>query len=264
MWWPAVAQTKSPPCSASSPAIASAFSRRSASPVRMTTPVSMSSGCSAGGRVGLVDDCGERRVVDALVALVGGQRHRRLEQRLARDDVVAAGEVLAVAAQVDAGEDDLRAGRADVDADARERDVVLHPDRVLLERLVGIEIEMVVIVVGVAVVVVHEVLAEQMVGERMRLLAVVGVGHRSRLLVRPAATSLVLASYGIPCPLPHPRNGQGRDPERRTERNVGGSLHRTPRRTRHRIRVRQCGDPVRPDRRGALAAQGERHGSRGS
>ncbi len=139
-------------------------------------------GLEAGGRVGLVDDGGERRVVDALVALIGGQRHRRLVERLARDDVVAAGEVLAVAAQVDAGEDDLGAGRADVDADARERDVVLDPDRVLVERLVGIEIEMVVVVIGIAVMVVHDVLAEQVVGERMRLLAVVGVGHRSRLL----------------------------------------------------------------------------------
>ena len=155
---------------ASSSAIASAFSRRSASPVRITTPVSMSSGCEAGGRVGLVDDGGERRVVDALLALIGRQRHRRLVERLARDDVVAAGEVLAVAAQVDAGEDDLRAGRADVDADAHQRDVVLQPDRVLLQRLVGVELEMVVVVVGIAVVVVHDVLAEQVVGERMRLL----------------------------------------------------------------------------------------------
>ncbi len=217
----------------------------------------MSSGCEAGGRVGLVDDGGERGVVDALVALIGRQRHRRLVERLARDDVVAAGQVLAVAAQIDAGEDDLRAGRADVDADAHQRDMVLHPDRVVLQRLVRVEVEMVVIVIGVAVVVVHEILAEQVVGQAYasswcrwcrRYRPSKG---RSLLVPGPSETSHAVASYGIPCPLPHPCNGPGRDPERPTERNVGRSLHRAPRRTRHRIRVRQCGHRFRPDRRGA-------------
>src|SRR6516165_6617678 len=100
MWCPAVAVTKSPPCSANRAAIASAFSR-----------------LNAGRRIGLVDDGAERGVVDALVARIGCQRHRRLEQGLARHDVVAAGEVLAIAAKIDAREDDLRAGRADVHAD---------------------------------------------------------------------------------------------------------------------------------------------------
>ena len=44
MWWPAVAHTNSPPISAITSAIALAFSRRSASPVRITAPVSMLSG----------------------------------------------------------------------------------------------------------------------------------------------------------------------------------------------------------------------------
>ena len=61
-------------------------------------------------------------------------------------------------------------GRADVDADRHQRDMVLHPDRVVLEPLVGVELEMIVVVIGVAVVLVHEILAEQMVGERMALL----------------------------------------------------------------------------------------------
>ena len=66
-------------------------------------------GLQAGRRIGLVDDARQRGVVDALVAGIGRERHRRLEQGLPRHDVIAAGEVLAVAAQVDAGEDDLRA-----------------------------------------------------------------------------------------------------------------------------------------------------------
>ena len=66
-------------------------------------------GLHARRRIGLIDDGPERGVVDALVAGIGRQRHRRLEQGLPRHDVIAAGEVLAVTAKVDAGEDDLRA-----------------------------------------------------------------------------------------------------------------------------------------------------------
>ena len=125
----------------------------------------------------------ERGVVDALVAGIGRQRHRRLEQGLARHDVIAAGEVLAVTAQVDAGEDDLRAGRADVDADRHQRDVVLHPDRIFFQRPVGVEFEVIVVVIGVAVVLVHEILAEQVVGDRVALLLlVVGIRHSSLFL----------------------------------------------------------------------------------
>ena len=89
----------------------------------------------------------ETVVVDALLAGIGRQRHRRLIERLARDHVVAAGEVLAVAAQVDAREDHLRAGGADVDADAHQRDVVLQPDGIFFQRAVLVELEMIVIVV---------------------------------------------------------------------------------------------------------------------
>ena len=137
--------------------------------------------------VGRVDDGAERGIVDALVARIGRQRHRRLEQGLARDDVVAAGEVLAVAAQVDAGEDDLGAGRADVDADGHQGDVVLDPDRVVFQPLVRVEVEVIVVVIGIAVVGVDEVLAEEMVGERVRRFLVVGIGHSARLLRRRAA-----------------------------------------------------------------------------
>src|SRR5260370_18731052 len=62
----------------------------------------------AGRFVSIVDDCTKRGVVDALVARIGCQRHRRLKQGFPRHDIVPAGEILAVAAQVDAGKDDLR------------------------------------------------------------------------------------------------------------------------------------------------------------
>ena len=161
------------------PAIACAFSRRSASPVRITTPVSMSSGVSAGVAIGLVDDGAQLGVVDALLALVGRERDRRAVERLAVDHEIAAGQVLAHAAQLDLGEDHLRARRADVDADAGQRDVVLQPERIVLERPV---VEIVVVVVGVAVMDVAEIGAEPMVGERVRVLVrilarIFGIGH---------------------------------------------------------------------------------------
>ena len=147
-------------------------------------------GLHAGGGVGGIDDGAERGVVDALVAGIGRQRHRRLEQGLARDDVVAAGEVLAVAAQVDAREDDLGAGRADVDADGHQRDVVLDPDRVVFQPLLDVEVEVIVVVIGIAVVGVDEVLAEEMVGERVARFLVVGIGHSSLLLAGSRAAVL--------------------------------------------------------------------------
>src|SRR5262249_56109172 len=87
--------------------------------------------------VGVIDDRAERGVVDALVAGIRRQRHWRLVQGFPRHDVVPAGEVLAVAAKVDAGEDDLRAGGADVDADRDQRHMILNPDRLVFARLSG-------------------------------------------------------------------------------------------------------------------------------
>ena len=65
-----------------------------------------------------------------------------------------------------------------------QRDVVLDPDRVVLQPLVDVEIEMIVVVIGVAVVLVHEILAEQMVGQAMAGLGIVGVGHSKVLPAR--------------------------------------------------------------------------------
>src|SRR5581483_704531 len=115
-------------------------------------------------RIGLVHDGAELRGIDAIVLAVGRERHGRLEKRLARDDDVAAGERLAVPAQREAREDDLGPGGADVDADARERDMVLDPDRVLLERQRLVEV--LVVVVGIRPLVRMAVLlAEEVVGD---------------------------------------------------------------------------------------------------
>ena len=70
---------------------------------------------------------------------------------------------------MDLGEDHLRAGRADVDADAGQRDVVGDPERIVLDRPVAIEI--VVVVIGVAVVDMREIGAKRVVGERVACLA---------------------------------------------------------------------------------------------
>src|SRR5262245_13822121 len=149
----------------------------------------------ARSRVGLVDDLAERHVVDALLALIGRQRVRRLVEGLARDDVVAACKVLAVAAQVDAREYDLGTGGSDVDADAHQRHVILQPDGILFQRAVIIELEMVVVVIGVLVVLVYDVFAIEMVGEAVSclLFLILGIGHLNLLLnggpacARPAA-----------------------------------------------------------------------------
>ena len=165
----------------------------------------------AGGRVGLIDDGAELAVVDALVALIRRERHRRLIERFPRHHVVAAGQVLAVAAQIDAGEDHLGAGGADIDPDGGERHVILEPDRVVFQPLVRIELEMVVVVIGVAVVIVNEVLAEQVVGQSVlaaRFL-VVRVGHRPAT-PHTSHNFLGRASYAIPCAIPHP--GEGKTP----------------------------------------------------
>src|SRR5262245_54340291 len=143
--------------------------------------------------VGLIDDPAERRLVDQLLALIGRERVGRLVERLARDHVIAAGEVLAVATQVDARKDDLGAGGADIDADADQRHMVLQPDRVLLDGPVVVELEMVVIVVGVLVVLVDDILAIEMVGKAVSHLwfLVFGISHQQSLLMPSLATSNV-------------------------------------------------------------------------
>src|SRR5262249_46770765 len=119
-----------------------------------------------------------------LLALIGRQRVWRLVEGLARDDVVAAGKVLAVAAQVDAREDDLGTGGSDVDADTHQRYVILQPDGILFQRAIVIELEVVVVVIRVLVVLVHDVFAIEMVGEAVSglLFLILGIGHLNLLL----------------------------------------------------------------------------------
>ena len=190
MWWPAVAQTNSPPASDSMAEIACAFSRRSASPVRITAPVSMSSLARPAPLVGLDHDVAQLVLVDAGQARIGRQRDGGEIELVAGDDVIAAGEVFGEAAQVDAREDDLRAGGADVDAHARQVDVVLDPERVFLDR--PVVLELVVLVVRVGVMLMVEGLAGDVFAEG------VGADGLDRVLDL-AARLLVLVRHRSPC-----------------------------------------------------------------
>jgi hypothetical protein len=165
MWWPAVAHTNSPPISAITSAIAFAFSRRSASPVSR------------------VDDVAHGALVDARLALVGREHDRRLVERLALHHEIAAGELLGHSAHVHAREDHLGAGRADVDADRDQREVVLQPQRVGLG-VEGAEIVVVVVMFVVRIVAVHvqPVRALQVVLQRVGLFLLQGLGHRNQIL----------------------------------------------------------------------------------
>src|ERR1700704_3493384 len=62
--------------------------------------------------------------------------------------------------------------------------MVLQPDRILLDRAIVVELEMIVIVIGDALVLVGEVFAERVVGERMSatvglVFFVLGVRHQA-------------------------------------------------------------------------------------
>ena len=133
-------------------------------------------GVDARGVIGIVDDGAEPGLVDVLLAAIGGERDGRLEQGLPRHHEIAARQVLAEPSQVDAREDHLGPGRADVDADAGQGHMVLDPDRVILERdLVG----EIVVVIGIAVMGVLEVDAIDMVGQRVTFgLGIIGLRHR--------------------------------------------------------------------------------------
>ncbi len=121
-----------------------------------------------GRRVGRVDDAADRLLVDAQLVDIRRERDRRLVKGLAADDKIAAGKVFTKAPHLQAREDHLRSGRADVDADAREREVVLEPQRVLLERPRRQVVIVVMVVIAPLVVMAVVVLgAVEMVGDRM-------------------------------------------------------------------------------------------------
>src|ERR1700704_334843 len=101
--------------------------------------------------------------------------------------------------------------------------MVLQPDRILLDRAIVVELEMIVIVIGDALVLVGEVFAERMVGERMSaavglVFFVLGVRHQalsSNTLVGPSP-ALAFApradrrSFGMPNDRKWSQNGAER------------------------------------------------------
>ena len=178
-----------------------AFSRRSASPVRITAPVSTSLGLETGAVIGVLDDLAELDVVDAGLAGIGREGDGREIERLAGDDVIAAGQVFGETAQMDAREDDLRAGGADIDADAGQVDIVLHPERIFLDR--PVDVEFVVVVIGIAIMLVGPAGAHaMMLGQAVGLfLIVVVVHHKSQSpFFARRITPVLTRRSGAACP----------------------------------------------------------------
>ena len=137
----------------------------------------------AGTCIGVLDDLAEFHVVDAGFAGIGRQRDGGEIESLARDNIIAAGQVFSEAAQVNAREDDLRARRADVDTNAGEMNIVGQPERVFLDR--PVHVEFVVIMVGIAVVFMRPARTHAMMfGHFMSGLVIVIIrGHASSSLV---------------------------------------------------------------------------------
>src|SRR5262249_45243450 len=99
-----------------------------------------------GVTVSRVDDLTETPGVYFFVVDIGRERHRRLIERLTVDYDITARQFLAEAAQPEPRKYDLCAGGADVDADTRQRDMILRPQRVFPARAI---VEMIVVVICV-------------------------------------------------------------------------------------------------------------------
>src|SRR5206468_4945158 len=110
-----------------------------------------------------VDDGSQLHVIDELLAPVRGERDRGLEQRLPGHDEVTARKLLPHAPQIQSGENNLRSGRADVDADAQQRNVVLDPQGIVFEAAVRVEVIMIVVEGFLALVAMTVVPAVEMV-----------------------------------------------------------------------------------------------------
>src|SRR5262249_16788278 len=101
----------------------------------------------------------------------------------------------AQSAEVSPRKYDLCPGRADVDADRHQRDVIGDPDRILLQRQV---VGKIVIVVRIAVMGMRKIDPEAVIGKRMAagpariLLGLVGAGHQSTSLNEGLALALRL------------------------------------------------------------------------
>ena len=117
------------PRAANSSSMARAFLRLIASPVRMTAPESISLLRETGVAIAAADEVAELRGVDRAVRQKRRQQDRRAPHDFAADHDETAGQRLRLALQGDFGEQEVRSRAADIDADRRERDVVLIPDR---------------------------------------------------------------------------------------------------------------------------------------
>jgi hypothetical protein len=85
-------------------------------------------GMHTGGLVCRVDDVTDPLIVDAILTEIGRQRDGRLVDGLPVHHEVTAGQRLREPPQVHARENHLGSGGADIDADRKERDVVLQPE----------------------------------------------------------------------------------------------------------------------------------------
>src|SRR5438445_11741591 len=94
---------------------------------------------------GPVADGSPSRIVNELLAPIRGQGSRGLEQRLPGNDEVTARKLLAHSPQIDAGKNDLRPRRADIDSHAEQRDMILDPQGVVLETAVRLVVVVVVV-----------------------------------------------------------------------------------------------------------------------
>ena len=124
-----------------------------------------------------VDDGSQFRIVDELLAPIRSQGDRGLKQRLPGNDEVTARKLLAHSPQIDAGKDDLRPRRADIDSDAEQRDMILDPQGVVLETAVRLVVVVVVVNLFVSVMTMIVITAVKMVLQLVRPLRVRVVRH---------------------------------------------------------------------------------------
>jgi hypothetical protein len=83
-------------------------------------------------------------------------------------------------------EDDLRPGRADVDADGGQRDIVLLPQGIVFKRAVIVEV-MIMVMIGVVGMHMSKVPAVEVIGQGMRGFGFFLFGHPVRRVYIPRA-----------------------------------------------------------------------------
>src|SRR5438445_1870520 len=131
---------------------------------------------------GPVADGSQFRIVDELLAPIRGQGNRGLEQRLPGNDEITARKLLAHSPQIDAGKNDLRPRRADIDSDTEQRDMVLDPQGVVFETAIRLVVIVVVVNLFVSVMTMIVITAVKMVLQVVRPLRVRVVRHVNRVM----------------------------------------------------------------------------------